>query len=85
MVTVPRLSKGLRRHIRNQKAMIRRQLGDTPEAVDKIKALLTTWHKPKLLPAEPVTETEESQGIISKTAKQKTTRKPRAKPASKKT
>lgn len=58
MVDYPRLSKGLRRHIRQEKAAIRRQFNDSPEAQEKIKALIEKFFKP----TEPV----QVQPIIEK-------------------
>ncbi len=40
-----RLSKGIRRHIRIQKAMIRRQFGDSAEADVKIQELVRKFFK----------------------------------------
>ena len=45
MVKTPRLSKGLRRHIRQEKAAIRRQFGDSPESKQKISLLILKFHK----------------------------------------
>jgi len=45
MVTTPRLSKGLRRHIRQEKAAIRRQFGDSPESKEKISSLILKFHQ----------------------------------------
>lgn len=47
-----RLSKGLRRHIRLQKAAIRRQFGDTPETGAKIKELVDTFAHAKMEPSK---------------------------------
>ncbi|KKW20438.1 MAG: hypothetical protein UY75_C0001G0022 [Parcubacteria group bacterium GW2011_GWC2_52_8c] len=84
MVTVPRLSKGLRRHIRNQKAMIRRQFNDTPEAADKIKALIEMFHKPKVSQAGPKVEPVVSQDAAPEVAKNTLAHKSRVKSAKKK-
>ncbi|MBI2054729.1 MAG: hypothetical protein HYT39_01365 [Candidatus Sungbacteria bacterium] len=46
MVEFARLSKGLRRHIRQEKAAIRRQFNDTPEAREKIKLLIEKFFNP---------------------------------------
>lgn len=39
-----RLSKGTRRHIRNAKAAIRRQFDDSPEAREKVRALIAKFY-----------------------------------------
>lgn len=55
MKEVKRLSKGTRRHIRGQKAAIRRKFGNAPEGEVKIKDLILKHHGVK----EPIiTETK---------------------------
>lgn len=63
MVQSPRLSKGLRRHIRQEKAAIRRQFNDTPEANEKIKLLIDKFFNPSAksrLREAPISDSRDS-------------------------
>jgi len=48
----PRLSKGLRRYIRQEKAGIRRKFGDSPESIEKVSALVARFSQ-KAVAKEP--------------------------------
>lgn len=67
METAMRLSKGKRRHIRNQKSAIRRQFGDTPESREKIRTLVSSFFNP--VKTEPKQEKEVETPVSEKPKK----------------
>ncbi len=78
-----RLSKGLRRHIRNEKALIRRQFNNTPEANEKIRTLIKRFHKATLvakLPKTALPQAAEVTPVPAKKARKNNTKKSQAKP-----
>lgn len=84
MVEYARLSKGLRRHIRREKAAIRRQFNDTPEAHEKIKLLIEKFFRqnPPDDGASKVEVKNETPAVLKEPVKQKTknAKRPQSRP-----
>jgi hypothetical protein len=69
METAMRLSKGTRRRIRNEKAAIRRQFGNSEEAEKKIKDFVNTFYTAVLPKADTSKKEAEREAKSDKSAK----------------